>query len=217
MVVTTLTGKELVLGVDRSKPIIVLKELIQGTEGTPADRQRLVNRGRELGDNLTFAYYKIHDGAKIEIHENPRWSEVADTCGEGASGAGGACTKQFADVSDTSGLTDDKFLDHAPDWRIAEPGLCLEGECTNRRCKAHGEMVILNHGFLDFDLMQAGEKKRVAQKGLDESNIATKEATKAAFEAIDHIEELLKGKQEKIIKEIPKIRPKNFYQPPHRK
>ncbi len=40
----------------------------------------------------------------------------------------------------------------APKWRRAEPGLCLEGKCTNVACHAHGSMVIVNMGFSDFDL-----------------------------------------------------------------
>ena len=70
----------------------------------------------------------------------------------GSCGAGGL----FADISDSSGLTVRAFSQHAPDWRTVEPGLCLEGKCLNQRCAAFHEMVIVNHGFRDFDLMRPG-------------------------------------------------------------
>ncbi len=40
----------------------------------------------------------------------------------------------------------------APEWRRAEPGLCLEGMCINVACRANGSMVIVNKGFTDFDV-----------------------------------------------------------------
>lgn len=40
----------------------------------------------------------------------------------------------------------------APKWRIAMPGLCVEGKCTNEECDANGSMVIVNMGFCSFSL-----------------------------------------------------------------
>ncbi len=40
----------------------------------------------------------------------------------------------------------------APKWRHKKPGLCLEGECKNVKCRAHRSMVITNQGFIDFEL-----------------------------------------------------------------
>ncbi len=40
----------------------------------------------------------------------------------------------------------------APEWRQAEPGLCLEGKSTNVDCCAHGSMVIVNIRYRDYDL-----------------------------------------------------------------
>lgn len=39
-----------------------------------------------------------------------------------------------------------------PKWRIASPGLCVEGKCVNEECKAKGNMVIINMGFCSFTL-----------------------------------------------------------------
>ena len=44
----------------------------------------------------------------------------------------------------------------APDWRRASKGLCIEGECTNRRCETYGEQVIVSRGFSKFDLQVDG-------------------------------------------------------------
>jgi hypothetical protein len=34
----------------------------------------------------------------------------------------------------------------APHWRIARPGLCMEGPCSNKDCEAYSKMVICNRG-----------------------------------------------------------------------
>ena len=39
------------------------------------------------------------------------------------------------------------WSESAPNWRIVKSGLCLEGKCSNRRCKAYGQMVIMNMGI----------------------------------------------------------------------
>ena len=31
--------------------------------------------------------------------------------------------------------------------------MCLEGECTNRHCKAHKKKVIMNWGYSEFDFI----------------------------------------------------------------
>ena len=35
---------------------------------------------------------------------------------------------------------------------MANPGLCVEGKCTNETCEANGNMVIVNMGFGSFSL-----------------------------------------------------------------
>lgn len=50
----------------------------------------------------------------------------------------------------------ERQLSEATEWRITAPGLCLEGRCTDRDCEAEGEMVILNKGFDDYDLVLGG-------------------------------------------------------------
>ena len=43
--------------------------------------------------------------------------------------------------------------DDAPNWRRASPGLCIEGRCANRRCKAYDHTVIMDQGYTKFDLI----------------------------------------------------------------
>ena len=134
-----LSGTRIVLDVEGSNTILEVKEKIQDKQGIPVDQQRLIYAGRSMEDECTLLYYNILKDSVLHNVLRLR--------------GGGGCGVLFADVSDSSGLTKRSFSDSAPDWRIASPGLCLEGECCNQDCEAHGNMVIMNHGFYDFDLM----------------------------------------------------------------
>lgn len=48
----------------------------------------------------------------------------------------------FTDVSNCHAMTPMSFTKDAPRWRTASPGLCLEGPCRNKRCRAHRKMEI---------------------------------------------------------------------------
>ena len=54
---------------------------------------------------------------------------------------------EFVDLSNSKGLKRIEWSSYAPDWRIARPGLCLEGTCTNKDCKAQADKVVINIGF----------------------------------------------------------------------
>lgn len=71
---------------------------------------------------------------------------------------GGGCYPgvPFADVTDKAGPEKIEWSRSAPRWREAAPGLCLEGECTNWQCEAHGCMVIIKKHFTEFDLINDG-------------------------------------------------------------
>ncbi|CAF1536743.1 unnamed protein product [Rotaria sordida] len=66
---------------------------------------------------------------------------------------GGNLGVDFVDLSDGSGLKRLNWSTSAPEWLIASPGLCLEGQCTNRSCKAYSQTVIMNIRFKKFDML----------------------------------------------------------------
>ncbi|UJR20403.1 hypothetical protein I4U23_023534 [Adineta vaga] len=60
----------------------------------------------------------------------------------------------FIDVSNSKGLKRVGWAKTiAPAWRIASPGLCLEGVCYNKDCKAYQQSVIMSMGFIRFDII----------------------------------------------------------------
>lgn len=138
--IKTLYGKTIALLVNQHGTVAGLKQDIQDKEGIPPDQMRLVFKGMQLDDRCKLLQYNIAERATIHLVLRLR--------------GGGITPGHFADVSDASGLTEHAWNPDAPSWRRAKPGLCLSGECRNRSCSAHGWMVILNHGFEDFDLMR---------------------------------------------------------------
>jgi hypothetical protein len=60
----------------------------------------------------------------------------------------------FTDISQQSTALAHAFDQaSAAPWRMAQPGLCIEGYCENPSCQANGQLVIDNKGFTHFDLM----------------------------------------------------------------
>ena len=61
---------------------------------------------------------------------------------------------EFVDVNNQAGLKAREWSKTgAPKWRLATPGLSLEGICSNLQCSAHGETVIMNMGYRSFDIV----------------------------------------------------------------
>ena len=46
----------------------------------------------------------------------------------------------------------------APKWRTARPGICLEGKCRTESCKAKGELVVINIGIKNYNLLTESRK-----------------------------------------------------------
>jgi ubiquitin len=57
--VKTLTGKTLILKVNKSDSVGDLKKKIHDKDGIPPERQRLIFAGKRLADGHTLAHYRI--------------------------------------------------------------------------------------------------------------------------------------------------------------
>eukprot|EP00953_Heterococcus_sp_UTEX-ZZ885_P019682 10987-Heterococcus_DN1.PRE.4 len=88
-----------------------------------------------------------------------------DTVKESRGGLLGGFAKQSMAVQPTKGLSESfadisqpgeviQWCDDAPEWLHCNTGLCLEGVCTNTDCEACSKVVVMNYGFMDFDLLR---------------------------------------------------------------
>ncbi|UJR20404.1 hypothetical protein I4U23_023535 [Adineta vaga] len=64
---------------------------------------------------------------------------------------------KFVDVNDKKGLKKVAWAKTSPPWRIARPGLCLEGLCSNTQCAAHGQSVIISFGYEKINIADIDE------------------------------------------------------------
>ena len=112
--------------------IEMIKSMIEKLEGISTDLQRLILAGKQLEDGRTLSDYDIQNESTIHM--------VLRLQGGGP----GFCN--FVDVSSKKGPQKMKFSKSAPEWRIVSTGLCLEGLCKNKECKAYSHYVIMNMG-----------------------------------------------------------------------
>lgn len=111
--------------------------------GSPPLQQRLVFRGEQLEEGRTLHEYGIVD--KSTLHMSLRLGGGGQVHHHGGV--------RFADVSIAEAAQRLNWSYSAPDWLVAEPGLCIEGYCDNRMCPAYQELVVHNAGFAHFDLV----------------------------------------------------------------
>ena len=132
--------------------IRALKEKIQSQEGFHIDEQRLIFNGKQLQDGRTLMDYNIENRSTLHLIFQFR--------------GGGANFAEMLKVSNSFllyfiispynyiALFPPSFKSNVfewpksePEWRTAKSGLCIEGKCSNRSCKAFGQMVVLNRSL----------------------------------------------------------------------
>ncbi|CAF1131525.1 unnamed protein product [Adineta steineri] len=62
--------------------------------------------------------------------------------------------KLFVNLSNSIGLKRIEWSKTAPTWRIARPGICIEGKCINVSCNAKNQLVVMNIGLRKFDFLK---------------------------------------------------------------
>ena len=140
-----ISGGTHAIRVPLSTSISDVKELIQDRVNIPPDKQRLIFQDKQLEDGR-LSDYNVGNNNTLSVML--RLAGGGDLCA-GVKFAG----VMFADVTYGKGIQKIEWSDKAPDWRRASPGLCIEGKCTNRRCKAYRQWVIMNRDYTDFDLI----------------------------------------------------------------
>ncbi|MEW5315360.1 MAG: hypothetical protein WDW38_006797 [Sanguina aurantia] len=116
-----------------------LKSKIQGRQGVSPDQQRLVYQGKQLVDSRALHTYNITEGSELQLIYRLLGGKISSV--------------RFADISNSSNLQKLPWARFAPNWLIAEPGLCIEGRCTEHECPANGRTVVHNRGMGLFDLI----------------------------------------------------------------
>ncbi len=140
--VDTLSGSRHTLNrINKSTSVLEIKRSLEECEGTPIEQQRLIFGSKQLDDWSTLGESNVSNGAALNMVMR-------------LSGGGCAPGSQFIDISNPSGPTRKKWSEDAPQWRIASPGLCLEGVCKNKKCRAYKHHVIMNKHFAQFDLIE---------------------------------------------------------------
>ncbi len=142
--VKTLTGKRITINVSPFDTIEIVKNKIQDKEGIPPDQQRIIFCGCQLEDHEMIYECDIIEESVLHLVLRLR--------------GGGDGGRSFVDISNEKSAINLEWSTSAPDWRVAKPGLCLEGICMNFGCCAFGRQVIMNIGMGTFDLMLDTEK-----------------------------------------------------------
>jgi hypothetical protein len=125
------------------KKIQELKQrLLEKIGGYNSQTMCLVFDGELLDNDDAVSDFDIKDGSVLEL-VNP------DANYRSLKGFFGL---KFVDVSAGEGLKRIEWSKTAKRWRRTRHGLCLEGQCKNSKCEAHGHTVIIPIGYRKFDM-----------------------------------------------------------------
>lgn len=117
-----------------------IKELLDIQYGLPCDMLKLIFDGDSLSDSTKISNLLIKPGDTIVCFRTNR--AMYESVG----------VFNFADIDNKDNSKKIEFSKSAPEWRIARPGLCLEGICKTPDCPARGQYVVMNMGMGIFDL-----------------------------------------------------------------
>ena len=120
-----------------------LKRRVHEQQSIVPDQQRYFYEGNELHDSMMLCECGIQEGSNLQLSLRPY---------------GGCSGGPFVDVSNTAGISNLRWSQSAPNWRVAAPGLCIEGFCNNKQCAAHSKQVIINMYYGKYDLKADEEK-----------------------------------------------------------
>ena len=137
--VKTLTGSTITISTNSYAYIEDIKKEVESRIGMPPDQQRMIFAGAQLEQSHMLSYYNIQKESTLHLVLRLR-------------GGGNPIGMKFVDITQTSKATVHQWSTSAPDWRIVSPGLCLEGKCTNKDCKAYGKWVIVNKRLGTYDI-----------------------------------------------------------------
>lgn len=148
MFVRSLTSSTISINVAPDDLVLDLKRKLQARVGIPAEHQRLIFAGKQLQDDRSLAHYNFQREATVYLVLSLR----GGLSGPSLPAVTGV---KFVDVSNASGKQRLPWDSSAPEWRRADPGLCIEGYCTTRSCRAYRQLVIHNAGSnVFFDLIE---------------------------------------------------------------
>lgn len=105
-------------------------------------RPLLVFAGRRLENERTLAQCGLVCGSALQFVFTLRGP------------VGPRAPTLFVDMENNEAVEKLNFSPRGPQWRVADKGLNIEGECKNKSCAAIGKMVICNKGLTIFNIAQ---------------------------------------------------------------
>eukprot|EP00898_Chlorokybus_atmophyticus_P004728 jgi/Chlat1/5256/Chrsp33S08964 len=151
--VKTIAGHTITFTLPSKLRVCTLMLLIFHKEGTPINHMRLLYYGRQLKETDRLCdLIKASDAAASTWEPCQLHGEMSVHCIWRLRG-GSVPSVPFVDVSDATAMQHFPWAKIAPPWCSAARGLCIEGYCRNRSCKAWQNRVIVNLYYSTFDLV----------------------------------------------------------------